>query len=388
MRRLAHSFVVQGRLAKLDKSLDFQVERLLFSGMGNSRSFLVWACAISLGSQGFAHSAVLGEAFGYIKISIAAGLGNSKKTSLVSIPLIEDATISGKSVGRITSVTSTTISDEGAGWIEGQLSTPAEPHLIEITSGEAKGRMMIISTSEANTASTVTIAPDEVARVGDLSDLGIATGLEAGDTYRIRAVDTLSSFFGTPETTLIKGGGAANSADTITILNNGRAFTYFYNTAVTPERWTRVALGSPDASNTPIPPYAGVQYGRIANTPLEFIVTGKVPSGERKVSLKNSGATLLAPFWPTDQTLAQLAIQNTPNWRSGGSAAVSDTITLSSGGSASTFFHDGSSWKRVALGSPTANSNLVPIGTSILINKKGNSGGFATYQHVSPYDLQ
>lgn len=355
--------------------------------MSNPRSLLVWACVISFNSQGFTQRAVTGEAFGYTKISISAGSGNSKKTSLISIPLIEDASVNGNSTGRITSVTSTTISDDAAGWTEGQLSTPSEPHLIEITSGEANGRMLLVSTSVANTANTVTIAPDEVARVGDLSNLGIVTGVETGDTYRIRAVDTLSSFFGTPESTLVKGGGAANSADTITVLNNGRAATYFYNTAVRPERWTRVALGSPDASHTPILPYAGVQYGRIANTPLEFIVTGKVPSGERKVSLKNSGSTLLAPFWLSDQTLAQLEIQNTPNWRSGGSAAVADTITLSSGGSVSTFFHDGSIWKRVALGSPTANSNLVPVGTSILINKKGNNGGFGTYQHVSPYDL-
>ena len=54
----------------------------------------------------------------------------------------------------------------------------------------------------------------------------------------------------------------------------------------------------------------------------------------------------------------------------------------------STFFHDGTTWRRVALGSPTANANVVPVGASILINKKGGASGFASYEHAAPYNLQ
>ena len=345
-------------------------------------------CVVALSSQGFTQTTVQGEPFGYVKINITAGTGTSKKTSLVSIPLLEEASIDGNATGRITGVTATTISASGAGWTAGELSTAATPHLIEITSGTAKGRMLLISTATASTADTVTISPEEAARVGDLTNLGIVTGADNGDTYRIRPVDTLSSFFGTPESTLILGGASANAADTITIVGNGSSATYFYNTGVTPARWSRVALGSPDASNTPIAPYAGVQYARLANTPLEFIVTGKVPSGDREVSIKNSGVTLLAPFWPVNQTLADLAIQNTPNWTSGATAAAADTVVLSSAGAVNTFFHDGTNWKRIALGSPLANTTVVPVGASIMINKKGSASGFAAYQHAAPYNLQ
>jgi len=338
-----------------------------------------------------AQSVVQSEPFGYVKINITAGTGTTKKSSLVSIPLLEEASISGKASGRITGVTATTISASGAGWTAGQLSTVAAPYLIEITSGAAKGRMLLLSTTPANTANTadtVTIAAEEATRVGDLTNLGVSAGLENGDTYRIRPVDTLSSLFGTPESTLVQGGTSANAADTITIVANGSSATYFYNTGVAPPRWSRVALGSPDASHTPIPPYAGVQYARIADTDLEFIVTGKVPSGQREVSIKNSGVTLLAPFWPVNQTLAGLGIQNTPNWTSGASAAAADTVVLSSGGSVNTFFHDGANWKRVILGSPQANTNVVPVGASLLINKKGSAGGYASYEHFAPYNLQ
>jgi len=341
---------------------------------------------VALTTQAIAQTTVQGEPFGYVKINITAGAGTSKKTSLVSIPLLEEASISGNATGRITGVTATTISASAAGWTAGELSAAATPHLIEITSGVAKGRMLLISTATANTADTVSISSEEATRVGDLTNLGIVTGADNGDTYRIRPVDTLSSFFGTPESTLVQGGTSASNADTITIVVNGSASTHFYST--TAGRWTRVGLGGGDSSNVPIPPYAGVQYARIANPPLEFIVTGKVPSGDREVSIKNSGVTLLAPFWPVNQTLADLGIQNTPNWTSGASAAAADTLVLSSGGSVSTFFHDGTNWKRVALSSPTANTNVVPVGASIMINKKGSAGGYASYEHGAPYNFQ
>ena len=344
--------------------------------------------AVLLIAPALAQSSTPSEPTGFARISIAAGTGTTKKTSLVSIPLLEDVTITGKSTGRITGVGANTITSTGAGWTAGALSTARAPYLLEITSGAAQGRMLLISTATANTTDTVTIDSGEAARSGDLQNLGIVTGAESGDTYRLRAVDTLGSFFGTPESTLVRGGTSANNADTITIVSNGSSQNYFYNTAANPPRWSRVALGSPDASHTPIPPYAGVQYARIANTPLEFIVTGKVPSGDREVSIKNSGVTLLAPFWPVNQTLADLGIQNTPNWTSAASAAAADTVVLSSGGSVSTFFHDGTNWKRVALSSPTANTNVVPVGASIMINKKGAAGGYASYEHVAPYNFQ
>jgi hypothetical protein len=269
---------------------------MFFSPMMHPRSFLPFVCVAALTSQGMSQTTVQGEPFGYVKINITAGTGTAKRTTLLSLPLLDEASITGNATGRITGLTATTISAAGAGWSAGELSAAATPHLIEITSGVAKGRMLLISTTAANTADTVTIASEEATRVGDLTNLGITTGAENGDTYRIRPVDTLSSFFGTPETTLIRGGATANEADTITIVANGSATTYFYST--TSGRWSRVSLGSPDASNVPLPPYAGLQYARLADTPLEFIVTGMVPSGDREVSIKNSGVTLLAPYWP------------------------------------------------------------------------------------------
>ena len=327
---------------------------------------------------------------GFAGISIAPGTGTSKKTTLVSIPLLEDMpnTFAGSKAGRITAVGTNTITAAGANWAAGSLSTAAAPYLIEITSGAAEGLMLLISTTTANTSDTVTIDANEMVRAGNLQNLEIATGEGSGDTYRIWPVDTLGSFFGTPETTGIEGGTSPANADTIILAVNGSSTTYFYNTAVTPGRWSRVGLGSPDASNVPIPPYAGVQYARLGTTPLEYTVIGRMPVGMRKVAVKNSGTTLLSPYWPVRQTLGSLGLHDLPGWSSAASAAEADTVVLSAGGSATTYFHDGSNWRRVGLGSSNANDTVVAAGTSVLINKRGNAPGFTTYQHSAPYSLQ
>jgi hypothetical protein len=357
---------------------------MFVSAMQLSRSILPLLCAAALTSEGVAQTTVQGEPFGYVKINITPGTGSAKRTTFISIPLLQEANIAGRATGRITGMTATTIASQGAEWSPGQLALAATPRVIEITSGPAQGRMLLIS---ANTADTVTISQSDADRIGNLSTLGITADPVGGDTFKIRPIYTLSSFFGS-DTALIRGGTSAGAADTVTLVSNGSSANYFLNTGVNPPRWSRVSLGNPDASNTPILPDAGVQYARLPNTPLEFVVTGKVPSGQREVSIKNSGPTLLAPFWPVTQTLAQLALQNTPNWLRGNTAASADTIVLSAGGSTTTFFHDGTNWRRSALGNPQANTNTVPAGAAIFINKRGSSAGFAAYENNAPYNLQ
>jgi hypothetical protein len=324
---------------------------------------------------------------GFAEINIAPGTGTAKKTTLISIPLLEDVKITGRSTGRITGVGVNMITSTGAGWVAGQLSTPSAPYLLEITSGMAQGSIFLISSATANTTDTVTIDASEVTRVGNLGNLGIVADAANGDTYRIWPADTLGSFFGTPDTTGILGGTTPATADTVTLVVNGSATTYFYHTGTNPPRWSRVGLGSADSSNVPIPPYAGVQYARLADTGLEFRVLGRMPAGLRQVAVKNSGTTLLSGYWPVNQTLSALKLENLPNWQSGASPAEADTVVLTAGGSVTTYFHDGANWRRVGLGGANSNETPIPVGASVLINKKGNAEGFATYQHTAPYQL-
>jgi hypothetical protein len=229
----------------------------------------------------------------------------------------------------------------------------------------------------------VTLAPLEVSRVSDLRTLNINVGV---DTYRIRPVDTLSSFFGTPETTPgLQGGTAPANADTITLIVNGVSTQHFFDTNL--GRWTAVGSGS-DSSHLPIPPFAGLQYARLGNTPLSFVVTGKVPSGQRGASIKNSGLSILSPYWPVSQTLGQLGLQDIQGWQTGSSVNVADRIVVTTtAGTPVNYFHNGENWVTVGSGA-NANATTVPVGASILINKRGNAGGYATYEHSAPYNLQ
>jgi hypothetical protein len=326
---------------------------------------------------------------GFVTVSVAAGSGSAKKPTLFSLPLLETESITGQVAGTITGVSTNSLSNSNAGWEPGALSNPTAPYLIMITSGAAQGRMFLIASSAntggaiqgtANTATTVSVSSVDSVQTPDLTSLGINAGQ---DTYKIFACDTLGSFFGTPDSTGVQGSTVPASADTVVAIVNGSSSTYYFNTSS--NRWVRAALGSPDASNVPLIPYYGVQYSRIAATPLSFVITGAVPTLPRKVAIKSSGTTILSQFWPADLTLGASGLKDVVN--AGASAAAADTVVLTSAGSASTYFYNGSVWKRVVLGTPDADNALIPVGASIQINRKGSAAGYITLSQNVPYSL-
>jgi len=318
---------------------------------------------------------------GFVTVGVTAGTGVGKRSTLLSLPLLEvPSSFNGQVAGIITAVGSNTISNSSAGWVSGDLAKPAEPYLVLITSGQAAGRMFLVS---GNTSSTLTVSSADSTQLPNLANLGITTGT---DTYRIFACDTLSSFFGTPATSGFLGGTSAQNSDTLVIVSNGSASTYYFNTSL--GRWTRTGLGSPDASNTPLLPYYGIQYQRLGNTELKFVITGAVPTSQRRVEVKNSGITLLAQYWPANSTLAQLGLQNLAGWTSGQNAASSDTVTLLANGSATTYFYNGTNWIRPGLGGGTISNDVsIPVGASIQISKRGGAAGYTTLNQPRPYNL-
>ena len=349
------------------------------------------ASAVALPSS-MAQATATTDPVGFVTVGIPAGTGTAKRNTLFSVPLMETEAIAGQVSGVITGVTANTISNSNAGWTAGDLSKPATPFLIQITSGSAAGRLFLISSSAAtggaiagtaNTTTTVTVSSIDTTQV-DLTSLGIVTGT---DTYKIYACDTLASFFGTPASTGVLGGSNVNSSDTIALVLNGVASTYWYNTSVTPNRWSRSGPGSVDSSNVALLPNFGVQYARLGNTALSFVITGQVPTIGRQVAIKNSGTTLLSQFWPVESTLASLGLQALPNWTAGANASTADTVILTSAGSASTYFYNGTNWVRVAPGSPISNTTAIPIGTSIQIGQKGSASGYTTLTQILPYSL-
>jgi len=238
----------------------------------------------------------------------------------------------------------------------------------------------LVSTQTANTVDTVTIDPGDASFV-NLTTVGIIGNPSDGDTFEIIPCDTLSSFFGTPATTGIFGGSVPANADTVVVQNTfGNASTYYYNTSL--NRWTRQALGNPDSSDVPIRPDTGIVYMRLGNTPLSLIITGSVPSTDRKALVKNSGVSYLSNSWPTDKTLDTFNFSSLTTWLSGSTPATADIVTIGS----SNYYYDGANWRRQALGSPVSNPSI-PAGSSVMINKKGNAVGAAILPQAIPYSI-
>lgn len=325
---------------------------------------------------------------GFVTIDITAGTGNSKKTSLISIPLLSrDTSIPSK--GNVTSVkdartisyTTVGTGDGGNSTIPaGYLSNQAEPYLLHFTSGNAEGFMLLVSTQTPNTITEITLDDPHNGAL-NLTSLGV----NIGDEFKIYPCDTLLSFFGTPESTLIKGGTSPANADTITMTFNGSASTYYYNTNL--DRWARIGLGSPNANNIPLLPFYGLQYGRLASTPLQLISVGEVPTDKRKLKLRANGTTIVSSYWPQNALLSQTPFSNSEDWRKGNTAATSDKIVVVSNGGASTFWNNGSNWKRLGLGSPTSDTVTLPLAAATLINKVTPSKVTTTLEDSAPYSF-
>jgi hypothetical protein len=363
---------------------------MVFFKLMNSLRFLLPVVAVTLlpFSAQAQETALQSEPFGYVKVSIPGAHSGAKAFTVVSLPLLEEATVTGSSSGRITGITSNTITSLGAGWLPGELSQVASPFLIEVTSGEAAGLMLLISSAPANTESTVQVK-DADANPVDLTTLGITVGPESGDTFKIRPVDTLASFFGTPQQTGIVGGTNARDADVVTIGSGSSLINCYYDTGLA--RWTQARRSLDDASHIPLMPYSAMQYARVGETPLEFIVTGKVPEGPRRQAVRDLGSTFLAQFWPVGTTLGQMGLENMTGWRRSSDIKLADRVVVfETNGVVTTHYHDGSSWREARRGGALSGALAISAGQGVILNRVGSAEGlnFSILEQLPPYTLR
>ncbi|XHR28456.1 MAG: TIGR02597 family protein [Chthoniobacteraceae bacterium] len=322
---------------------------------------------------------------GLVHLNIAAGTGSSPTLSVLSFPLLNDASITGQSAGIISSITSNSITNSGAGWTAGALSTAASPYIIQITSGSATGRSFLISTSTANTATTVTVDAQESTQV-NLTTLGIATGT-SGDTYSIYECDTLLSIFGAGSAmasgTAVLGATSSDAADSVQLFVSGAWRQYYYNTAT--GNWKRVG---PDtvSDNVPIRPDTGIIYSRLPASALNLAITGHVPSVDRQAIVANSGVTFVSSAWPTDSTLGSSNIASISGWVASSSSSGADMVQMLISGAWRQYYYDGTNWRRV--GPDTVSDSVaVPMGTAAILQKSGTAAGVTTLVQTIPYAL-
>jgi uncharacterized protein (TIGR02597 family) len=308
---------------------------------------------------------------GFMTFTVASGA-----TTGFCIPLQDSvpADFTGSPNGKISGVTSNTITVDGAGWSPGALSVAAAPYFIRITSGSAQGRLFDISTSTQNTATVVTVNTQG----SDLTTLGIQTGAN-GDTFQILPADTLNTLFGNSTF----GGSSAASSDTVSRWTGASWQSFYFNT--TNNRW-QPSSGSTNASNIIVRPDSGYLFTRRGPTTLELTTVGTVPVTDAMIQVNNSGATYIANGFPADIGLD--TFKNLSGWVSSTSAATADQVSRFTGASWQSFYFNTTN-NRWQLASNNANASSVKItaGTPVLINRVGSASGSQFLDQAIPYTL-
>ena len=297
---------------------------------------------------------------GYVTTTIAASTsaGVAKITPLS--PVMQEApNVTGLTTGGISAVTSNTITVTSAGWSANALATSQA--YLQLTSGTQNGLILRIV---SNTADTVT-----------LETLGLdltSTGIASSDGFGLVVGETLLTMFGTgsasPIANVVLGGTStqfgSRAIDYVVALDATRSLrTFYFDTGA--NQWRRAGSSS-DQGNTPIPPFSGVIYNRLANSPISLAQTGVVPSRPIKYIVPASGSVFLGRFFPQDGDLSSFGLSGLTGWNNTSQGGVNTTtvdkfVTVDAAGSLRSFYFNGTNWVRAG-SSSAQNTTAVPAG--------------------------
>lgn len=318
---------------------------------------------------------------GFVKVSIQASPnGSAYSLTQFFAPLHRATNMTGRKAGSLSAVGSNTLSDGSAGWSPGALAAAGSPYFVNITSGTAEGVMFQIT---ANTDTQLTL--------NTLGQSLSALGAVAGDTYEVLPGHTLLGIVGTPASGVVGGTAAQFNASQIdkVLVNDPTGSTRFYYFDTGVSQWRTVGSGV-NQSNLVISPKAGLVYYRISTASLDYVFYGEAPHTDSIRQVPATGTTIVAPYFPQDSTLASLGLQLIPGWRKLGDAGVvlnsTDRVSFKVSGSVLSFYHDGTSWKRVGSGS-NQNSQVLPAGASAILTRFGPVGQANAWSQPLPYNL-
>lgn len=291
----------------------------------------------------------------------------SGQTRSMALPLSHYSAGVGAVTGTIDSVGSNYIDVSGANWPAGGYSNPANPYYLRITSGNAAGRVMLVSTT-ANTSTRLFLNNDGVS-------LSLSGGPVNGDTYELVLADTLGALFGS---SMLQGGSDPSTADKVQVWTGADWLVFYYNTVRS--RWERnidVAT-SPSRDNFILRPDRGLMITRSAATELKFYITGCVQDIAPQYFHARPGVSFLTDGVPAALTLGTLDLQNrVTGWLQGtdGASAITnaDLVQVWSGASWLTFYYNSSNgrWQtNTDTGtSPSRNSYVIPAGRPFMIRR-------------------
>ena len=348
--------------------------------MRRSTYFLLSALTLCAFTLSNAQTTVTTVPVGFNTATVpAAPSSSSPSSTVVSVPFYQVADFQ----GAISSVdSSSAVSISGAGFTTNQFTTT--PHLARFKTGNSTGRFFIIT---ANTATQLTL---DTATAGYTLTTGAPnstqTQVAVGNSVEIVPANTLSSLF--PSGAPFQVGASANAADNVLLFNGTSWETYFYNNSV--NQWRRSGSGL-NQNTKVILPDQGLFIVRRATSALNLTFLGTVPSTTEKTDIPGPGSSFKANRFPVDVTLKgstnPLNLQNLPGWLAGASANAADNVLLWNGTSWSTYFYNGTNWRRSGSGL-VQDSTVIPLGAAMFIVRQSSAtGSNSTFTQTVPYSL-
>lgn len=257
--------------------------------------------------------------------------------------------------------------DNDATWTDNQFNGAAGAYFVEIVSGIAAGTTYDIATT---TAATKTITTSQ----------NLAAGVAVGVSFKIRKHWTIASVFGAANEGGLQG-GSSSTADQILLYNGSIYETYFYSTGgLTGVGWRKNGTGATDQSGRVIYPEDGVLTVRKQSAAANIVLMGAVKTGQTSSPVIN-GLNVLGNVYAAPMTLADsgLYTADANTGVAGGSSSTADQVLLYNGTTYDTYFYStggltGVGWRRNGSGATDFSAAQIPVGSSILIQRKAATG--------------
>lgn len=327
-------------------------------------------CVAQLSAADVAYSPVVGG----ITVTLSGAVSGVPKLSTFtpSMRLPLAGSFVGRGRGVLTSATATAFADSAAGWSAGALSQAATPYFVRIRSGAAEGTWWQVSTTAANTSTSVTVLNRGVTPV--------AAGVVAGDSYEIVPGDTLATLFSGVASSV--GGTSAATADLVRVHDGVSWREYYYNT--TASQW-REGAAPFDRNTTVIRPDSGIVYIRRSAGNISFLQLGAVSNSKEQILVGAFGVTPIGNVFPVARTLGSLNIQNSVGFNvSTGNLAAADKISIFDGVSWRSFnYNQAASQWREGNAPFDRNSLSIPFGAAIVV-ERGSAASTSFFVSLTP----
>lgn len=307
---------------------------------------------------------------GYTTITIRGKTGGVNSSNFFSLPLTRAESWRGTASAISTDTQGRSVLTIGQGIADGSLtlSGGGQPHYLQVLDGPNQGTVAEVV---SNAGGQVTVADN----LSEIVGLGVTL-------MRIVPHWTMGTAF--PSGAGLGGGTSPTAADTVTLYPpDGAAVSMFYHSGA--RQWRR---GLADASNTTIPPGAGIMVTRKQAGSVQIPISGTVTTSTVELQVGGGVGGGKLTLISNPHPIASVTLGNSGLYTGnpatgvvgGTSPSGADTVTIYNPltGAGVNYYYSTSAnqWR---WGLSNASSVTIPDGAAVLINRKSGRPAFSWY---------